>query len=189
MSNITYFVLYNKKRKKERLKGGGGMQFEKYLKGEKGLTLVEILASLTILGIITIGTINYFSQAYFYTNMNEKKTAAVNVARNALMYMEKQNFIMMKDRFEKNADEQLTLLICSDEGGEKYRFFGKDEKIDSNCKQIRINNIDYDVTISSSIDTDYDSFIIPLTVDVHWEINKKDFQTTLEGVIKSEDIR
>lgn len=70
------------------MKAGEYMKFFKILSSSKGLTLIEVLVSLTILSIILLGIMNFFNQAYSYTNSNQKKTAAINVARNALTYMD-----------------------------------------------------------------------------------------------------
>ncbi|MBP2240599.1 prepilin-type N-terminal cleavage/methylation domain-containing protein [Cytobacillus eiseniae] len=165
------------------------MNYKKIFANSRGFTLIEILLSLTILGIIIIGSMQFFSQAYTYTNMNQKKTAAVNVARNALMYIEKENFIIVRDVFEKNPDEELTIKICE----QKYKSFWKDKPIDSSCEDITINNVKYNVSIRADKildphDSTY-SFYVPLKVNVHWTINRKEHTTELDGAIKSEDIR
>lgn len=153
------------------------------LNNEVGLTLIEILVSLSILGMIIIGTMQFFSQALMYTKANEHKTVAINVARNALMYMENQNFIKMKDHFLTHPEN--SLFICNN----KYNHFPANENAPLHCKKIKINNVDYDVTINANIDKDYESYMIPITVHVKWKGRKNDEQTTVEGVIKSEDIR
>ncbi|MFE8696894.1 prepilin-type N-terminal cleavage/methylation domain-containing protein [Cytobacillus sp. FJAT-53684] len=168
------------------------MKFKKVLSSSKGLTLIEVLLSLTILGIILMGSMKFFSQAYSYTNMNQKKTAAINVARNALMYIEKDNFIVIRDTFENKTDEELSIYICKD----KYSKFWKEDDIDSSCNPIKINNVEYKVMIRADKDeldkvnyNEIRSYYFPLTAYVTWTINGKENSTVLEGAIKSEDIR
>lgn len=165
------------------------MKYSKIFANSRGFTLIEILLSLTILGIVIIGTMQFFSQAYTYTNMNQKKTAAVNAARNAMMYMEKDNFIKVRDKFETDPDEEISIKICS----EKYEKFWKNEPIDSSCDDITINNVKYKVTIQAEEKPEEGSstylFYVPLKVTVNWVINRKEHSTELDGVIKSEDIR
>ncbi|PLR75497.1 prepilin-type cleavage/methylation domain-containing protein [Bacillus sp. V3-13] len=163
------------------------MNFKKIVTDSEGFTLVEVLASLTILGIILIGSMQFFTQAYSYTNLNQKKTAAVNVARNALMFFEKENFIEIKKSFEDNRDETFTILICKD----KYEKFTEAQSPAPGCRPITVNNIEYDVTVSHSDEqsSDYKSHFIPVTVRVEWTAGGAPKETEIEGVIKSEDIR
>ncbi|MBG9546910.1 type II secretion system protein [Cytobacillus firmus] len=170
------------------------MIYKKLLTSSKGLTLVEVLVSLTILGIVLMGTMKFFSQAYTYANMNEKKTAAVNVARNALMHIEKENFIEVREEFRNDKDDYLNLLICD----RAYKIFWNGETPEPNCSPIIVNNIEYNVTINlpknevENIDPakgEHSSFFVPLIVNVTWEINGKEEFTKIEGEIKSEDLR
>ena len=170
------------------------MKYKKILTDSKGLTLVEVLVSLTILGIVLMGTMKFFSQAYTYTNMNEKKTAAVNVARNALMHIEKENFIEVRERFRNNKNETLSLQICNS----AYKLFWSDASYDIECSPIIVNNIEYNVTINllksedenvNLADGEHSSFFVPLEASVSWEINGKEEISTIEGEIKSEDLR
>lgn len=73
------------------------MILSKFVKNKKGFTLIEVLLSITILGVVTIGMLSLFTQAYSYTKMNENRTVAINVARNALIYMERQDFDLIKN--------------------------------------------------------------------------------------------
>ena len=60
------------------------MSWRVYWKNERGLTLVEILAALVILGIVFVGFMTVFPQM---TNFNEKtysKLETMNLARNKL---------------------------------------------------------------------------------------------------------
>ncbi|AIE60918.1 type IV pilus modification PilV family protein [Bacillus methanolicus] len=172
------------------------MNLKKILYSSKGLTLVEILASLTILGIILIGCMKFFTQAYSYTNMNQKKTAAINVARNAMMYIENESFIEIREKFEKNPEEELTLMICDnpmdkDDPEDPYGKFWKGDTPGPSCSPITVNNVKYYVKIrADSNKNDYDrNYILPITVKVEWVINGKVNETEIEGVMKSEDIR
>lgn len=171
------------------MKEGEKVNYKKIFSNEKGFTLIEILLSVTILGIIMIGVMGFFTQAYSYTNMNQKKTAGINVARNALMHIERENFIFVRNKFENNSSEKPLLKICEDQ----YTILWSDIVEDSSCKPIRVNNVDYHVTIEATEKPEKDSqnysFFVPLKTTVTWKINRKENSTVLEGVIKSEDIR
>ncbi|WP_310550739.1 type IV pilus modification PilV family protein [Paenibacillus glufosinatiresistens] len=69
------------------------------MRREDGFTLIEVLASIVILSIVSLVLTAYFTNALSYTKSNQNKTIMVNLARNALFYMEKQDFDQMKDFF------------------------------------------------------------------------------------------
>lgn len=67
------------------------------LKQEKGFTLIEVLAAIVILSIVSLVLTSYFTNAMSYSKSNQNKTIMVNLARNALFYVEKQDFEAMKE--------------------------------------------------------------------------------------------
>jgi len=170
------------------LKAGKTMKFYKFIRNSKGLTLIEVLLSLTILSIILLGIMNFFTQAYSYTNLNQKKTAGINVARNALTYMEQgsgeDSFINIKNKLDNNPTISGELFICNNQ----YEVIW-DHAEHSACTPIQINNIDYYVAIKPIQNEKYSDYYIPLKVNVSWNVNKKEFSTSIEGAIKSEDLR
>lgn len=66
---------------------------------EAGFTLIEVLAAIVILSIVSLVLTSYFTHALSYSKSNQNKTIMVNLARNALFYMEKQDFEAMSDYF------------------------------------------------------------------------------------------
>jgi prepilin-type N-terminal cleavage/methylation domain-containing protein len=153
---------------------------------ERGMTLVEVLVSLVILTILFTGAMQFFSQAYSYTSMNQNKTVGINVARNAMSFMEKQSFMEMKETFNKDSSKQLKIFICQNE----YRYM--DNLLPPPpCTLVSLNNTAFDITVlyGPESSADYDPYLIPITVQVDWERNGQDFSTSLEGTIASEDIR
>lgn len=153
---------------------------------ERGMTLVEVLVSLVILTILFTGAMKFFTQAYSYTSMNQNKTVGINVARNTLSFMEKQSFIEMKETFNKDSTNQLKIYIC----GNEYQY-KEDLSPPASCSLVSLNNTDFDITVryGPESSTEYDPYLIPITVQVDWERNGQDFSTSLEGAIVSEDIR
>jgi hypothetical protein len=155
---------------------------------------METMLSITILGIVMLGVMTLFKQAYLYTILNEDKTVGINVARNALMYMKKQSFIELKNYFT-DTDKELKILICEtiDENGntiENYQFFAEAASIPATCENIEINNTKYDITVQAEENKEnYQSYFIPIKVIVTWERNNIEQSTELKGVITSEDIR
>ncbi|MED1204808.1 type II secretion system protein [Heyndrickxia acidicola] len=159
---------------------------KKHENSENGLTLIEVLISISILGILLIVFMRFFLQAGTFTNLNEKRTVGINVARNALMFMEKQNFLQVKNEFSSN--QVLNLQICDNH----YTYFDQSTAIPSNCQLIKINNIPYNVTIQTTEDLSNNqraNYYIPLKVEAGWKINDKDYTSSVDGTIKSEDLR
>jgi len=72
---------------------------------ENGLTLVELLASITIFSIITISLFSFFPQAYQYTTKNQSRTLEINVARGVLHYIEQQDYDLMNEIHNKVKEE------------------------------------------------------------------------------------
>lgn len=57
----------------------------------KGLTLIELLGSITLLGIILISFFSIFSQSTIFSSKNEDKLTAINVAENVLSALKNNN--------------------------------------------------------------------------------------------------
>lgn len=51
---------------------------------EAGFTLIEVLAAIVILSIVSLVLTSYFTNAMTYSKSNQNKTIMVNLARNAL---------------------------------------------------------------------------------------------------------
>lgn len=172
------------------------MKLSNILRNHQGLTLIEVLVSVTILSTVLLVFLNFFFQAGTYTNMNQKKTVAVNVARNALMYMESRSFLETKREFSdvnegrKSPEEHpLKLKICY----AGYETFPPDEAVPVDCKDISINGTPYEVEITSEEvppeEQEKLDYYIPVIAEVRWMTNDKEFSTIVDGTVKSEDIR
>ncbi|MCP8968494.1 type IV pilus modification PilV family protein [Ectobacillus ponti] len=62
---------------------------------ESGMTLVEVLASVTILAVLALGMLSIFPKALSFTKASQLKTVAINLARGALQYMNKQDYDLL----------------------------------------------------------------------------------------------
>jgi type II secretory pathway pseudopilin PulG len=83
---------------------------------ELGLTLIEILASITIFSIIAISLFSFFPQAYKYTTKNQSRTLEINVARGVLHYVEQQDYDVMKNMIERYPEKMVSFdsnTICN----------------------------------------------------------------------------
>ncbi len=83
-----------------------------HFRNERGFTLLEVLLSITILGIVIISFLSFFNQAYSYTKKNEDKTVGINVARNVLYYMEQQDYTRMKSYLGTNLEKEIDITSC-----------------------------------------------------------------------------
>ncbi|WP_204554433.1 type IV pilus modification PilV family protein [Bacillus ectoiniformans] len=171
------------------------MNLLKYVRNsEKGVTLLELLLAMTILSIVLLTFTRFFYQAGTFNHTNQNKTVALNVARNAMMYMEKQPFIKVRTDMEealldesKRAEYSYKLMICND----SYQYFLPSASSGPNCELITINSEDYQVTVypEKMEDPTKRKYYIPVTVEVRWEADGNPKTTTLAGTIKSEDLR
>lgn len=89
------------------------------LESEKGVTLIEVLASITLLSIVLITIMNIFPQMGMINNHNQIKTQAVNTAKEILLEWQNDNDRI--DNFFKTPD----VLIISEYAplpGDAYNF-------------------------------------------------------------------
>lgn len=185
---------------------------------EAGFTLIEVLAAIVILSIVSLVLTSYFTHALSYSKSNQNKTVMVNLARNALFYMEKQDFGEMKkffnvkDTLEEENEEtdhpaikavQCTATVCN----MKSEFINGD--VLPEVLNPVINNIAYEINITyqaklhrdmlegRSDDTpdprkkDMAPYLIPVRVEVTGPggPNASAASTVVEGYITDEKIR
>lgn len=128
------------------------------LKKEQGFTLIEVLAALLILSIVALAFTAYFSNALTFSKSNQNKTIMSNLARSAVVYMQKQDFKTLKDYFEKNDKASITsdtlkqFATCgTSEAGicEFKKIFGNtDPTLVSEILSPSVNGVDYQISIS-----------------------------------------
>ncbi|MGG0716307.1 type II secretion system protein [Robertmurraya massiliosenegalensis] len=111
---------------------------------EKGLTLIEVLISITILGIIMTSFLSFFNQAYSYTKTNEDKTVGINVARNVLYYFEQQDFKKIKENYfshETIMEKEISTDNCRDIVNGETVF--DDPTVCESFFDTKVNEVDY----------------------------------------------
>jgi hypothetical protein len=67
------------------------MEYMVILKDEKGVTLVEVLTSITLLSIVLITLMNIFPQMGMMNNHNKMKTQGINTAKEVLLKWQNDN--------------------------------------------------------------------------------------------------
>ncbi len=145
---------------------------------ERGFTLVEVLLSITILGIIFLSILALFNNTYDYSKRNESKTVGINVARNVLNYIENQDFITINNKYLLNSSASEEILITKDSC--KNSPFPADSC--ENMLETVINNVTYEatVTLKKHHEPDLQNYLIPVEVKINWN----DRETSVEGVLK-----
>ncbi|TWT08388.1 type II secretion system protein [Planococcus sp. CPCC 101016] len=82
-------------------------------KNEKGLTLVEILAALVILGIVLVSFMSFFTQSAKFTTYNYEKLTAVQVAEDVISNVREKGLVSSDYRTRY---PQYTIEIVSSNG-------------------------------------------------------------------------
>lgn len=121
-------------------------------KQEQGFTLIEVLAAIVILSIISLVLTSYFTNAMSYSKSNQSKTIMVNLARNALFYVEKQDFDEIKDFFIKQNNDFIQATQCQKDADdslkcEGYKRLVQDTEILNQVLNPAINGVDYQISI------------------------------------------
>ncbi|WP_454192047.1 PulJ/GspJ family protein [Paenibacillus sp. Marseille-Q7038] len=117
---------------------------------EQGFTLVEVLAATIILSIVSLVVVSYFMNAHSYAKSNQNKTVMVNLARNALVYLEKQDFTKMKEYF--TADKEVSPIIkgssCIQVAKCEYNSLFVNAHSLPEVLNPKVNNVQYELVIS-----------------------------------------
>lgn len=180
---------------------------------ENGFTLLEVLAAIVILSIVSLVLTSYFTNALSYSKTNQNKTVMVNLARNALFYMEKQDFETMKILFTSDIQQPgLVGSLCTSTSECQYKDKFLNPKILPDVLNPLINNVQYELEISYQAELHQEmiegdksdgssgtenrkiqmaQFLLPVKVVVKGPGGPKGqaYETVVEGYISDEKIR
>ncbi|MNB81219.1 hypothetical protein D3C75_279930 [compost metagenome] len=172
------------------------------LKQEQGFTLIEVLAAIIILSIVSLVLTSYFTNAMSYAKANQNKTIMVNLARNALFYAEKQDFDVWKKYFNSNINigYEDVCTVGELEVPCNYSSLVKDITVLDKVLNPSINGISYSINIAYQVDlykemkdikSDAANYLIPVlvTVKAPEKNGRKAAETVVEGYITNEAIR
>ncbi|MFI2858735.1 prepilin-type N-terminal cleavage/methylation domain-containing protein [Paenibacillus sp. JSM ZJ436] len=124
---------------------------KKAFQKEQGFSLLEVLAAIVILSIISLVLTSYFTNALSYSKSNQNRTVMVNLARNALFYMEKQNFASIKDLLLQEQQSGLSPSIqgsrCSSTQQCAYTGVFLNPEVLPEVLNPVVNNIQYELEI------------------------------------------
>lgn len=110
-----------------------------------------MLAAIVILSIVSLVLTSYFTNAMSYSKSNQNKTIMVNLARNALFYVEKQDFKAMKEFFTQGEDAIEAAKCQKDTDDslkcEDYKGLVQDTEILNQVLNPAINGVNYQIDI------------------------------------------
>lgn len=147
------------------LKEGEQMINNKFFLNDRGFTLLEVLLSITLLGILLISLLSFFNQAYSYTKKNEDKTIGINVARNVLHYIEQQDFDLIKSKFLSGITSSEDKVVVTVEDCLHF-----DEDVCKSFLSSTINNTNFHSTIELKLPSNQnlEDYLIEVIVHVNW---------------------
>ncbi len=184
-------------------------------KKEQGFTLIEILAALLVLSIVSLAMTAYFSNAMTFAKSNQNKTIMSNLARSALVYMQKQDFDRLNSYFQTRTAEGAQASItpnmfdtCSSvsSGVCGYRdIFGNVADFDPNMfKRIfspTVNGVPYTIEVTYQPNTKTNlqkdgnlgvngaALLIPIAVTIKGNGGPGADSVTVEGYVNAATIR
>lgn len=112
---------------------------------DKGLTLVEILASLVILGIVFVGFMTVFPQMTNFNEKTETKLLAMNEARSELIRLQKSPMNLQNEQLVRQ--DELYLYYEYELGEYKYKVKYKKQAdvISESIDTVTLNSIEIQV--------------------------------------------
>lgn len=166
---------------------------------EEGFTLIEVLAAIVILSIVSLVLTSYFTNALSYSKSNQNKTIMVNLARNALFYMEKQDFDKTVDFF---VTQNYTLTAggcqvnaCGNTSNDEDKALRKafDTNALAHVLHPTVNGINYSINViyqSALVNADFEDYLLPVKVVVTRDSGGgPSAPVEVEGYISNEEIR
>ncbi|MEC0270138.1 type II secretion system protein [Paenibacillus anseongense] len=181
---------------------------------EEGFTLIEVLAATVILSVASMAMLAFFINAMSYNKGNQNKTVMVNLARNALFYMEKQNYATIHNYFIDSSTEKLknsaisskdcsTRNICSNNTDLQNLFLNSNMKL-WDVLNPKVNDIEYQISVSyqdklteelknDPVKKGMANYLLPIRVEVSVKDNNvnngRNKPVIVEGYIANETIR
>lgn len=71
---------------------------------EKGLTLIEVLLSITLLSIVMITFLSFFTNAFRFNSINDDSTQAMNIAREKQALIKEKSWSEITTTFDETTD-------------------------------------------------------------------------------------
>lgn len=176
----------------------------KRFKKEQGFTLIEVLAAMLILAIVALAFTAYFSNALTFSKSNQNKTIMSNLARSAVVYMQKQDFDRLEAYFNSFSPEitSQTFASCgtSSPGACAFADIFDDGSTDVITAVLSpsVNGIDYRIVIThqselAKSDAEGGNLLLPITATIRpISAGKSSLgadEVTVEGYVNAKVIR
>lgn len=148
-------------------------------KREQAFSLIEVLISVTIFSILTIGLLSFFLQASSYSQKNKDQTISTYLAQNIIALMQGESFSAIQKGLKDNGNQ----LMITPENCSVYTSISEC----NNAFQPEINGQVYGITanVSPADNTKLNDYLIELEVTVEWD----DQKTALKEYLQNESIR
>jgi prepilin-type N-terminal cleavage/methylation domain-containing protein len=172
---------------------------------EEGFTLIEVLAATVILSVVSLAMMTFYIQAMSYNKGNQSKTVMVNLARNALFYMEKQSYVDLKNYFANHPEIDLKKSNCYMNAGSITCPAENDRNFFNNMTGIwdvfnpEVNGKHYEVVVTYQkglVDAIPASTKFQYLIPINVTVKDKDaadssnrYQANVEGYVLDESIR
>ncbi|KIL46217.1 type IV pilus modification PilV family protein [Jeotgalibacillus campisalis] len=159
----------------------------------KAFSLLEVLVSITLLNIIVFSLLTFFLNSYQFTFSNQDNTVGANAAKNAVTYVESQDFHRVREYFSLQGAEKLELTIDSCSALINGTLLFDHEE---SCRSIfapTINNQTYGVNVKLSEyeganeteTAEMKTELISIEATVQWE-RKRLEEVLVRGVLRNE---
>ena len=76
---------------------------------EKGLTLIEVLLSITLLSIVIITFLSFFTNAFRFNSMNDDSIQAMNIAREQQALVKEKSWSEIITKFVVDPDNLIIM--------------------------------------------------------------------------------
>ncbi|NMD70531.1 prepilin-type N-terminal cleavage/methylation domain-containing protein [Bacillus sp. DNRA2] len=160
------------------------------IRSEKGVTLIEVIASITILSIVLITFFNFFPQMGFMNKQNEDKLQGINTAKLVMVKWKESDKVkaIIRNYTSSNVDpNSLNDDTLNYDYGEKIN---KDEDSDVDALLYTASIGDLTAKIEILVDSDFDSAFKTEAHQIHVTVlnNKDKLLSESYGYVISEPI-
>ena len=141
------------------------VRLKTFISNERGLTLIELLASIIILSIVILTFLSFFTNAFRFNAINSDSIQAMNIAREQQAMIKENDSDIHQLLVNNSLTAEAAIRLHVNNSIEKTEKNGKDYYI------LKSTNTDYDITIAIEKDTHLTETFNDLH-EVHVEVKK-----------------
>lgn len=133
----------------------------KYIYCNKGITLLEIIVSIALLGIILIATIPFFTMAAKMSNVTDNRLEATYVGKDTMELV----YNISKTASDYNDFEDALVAEGYVKDGNKFKYYTFDDKyielkINIQANLVRVLTMTYDSDSDAKLESQYEAYYI-----------------------------